>query len=308
MPVGSVEDQIYNKTTSEKHIIFYVSPAQEGGRCLSTFDAGFELSRDVGTYAPAQSHILTIMKNIHSKSTEHLYESMPDPEFDFEKVLPDHFRENMCQQMKAIKEKDIDSKSSEIRAERFTTWAMELIKPYLNAFAIQEKGGIIYLGLDEEKKTHLPKGGETGDQSSTTHSYTQGGCPRPSGESSCRPAHDSDEKGTYKTGRFICKGTNLTQTERDYFKEKLGCEVEQMKYHPDTRRPPEDLVIVEFPPVKERGQFSKTLCIVKIIVKHYHGILWTEVKGPLAFKVVGSGTQSDIVQIHDWISAFYDTD
>lgn len=244
---------------------------------MSTFDFKVKFPRTVGLEAPPQGEISSCLGNALSWETQHyphIFEK--DPDFIRGGVLPGSFGENMQRQIKAVCERDIEKAAGSNRAEKFANHTIRMIIGYICTFAMN-RGGCIYLGLGEEKKSHACGGSE------------------------------AKEDDLVCTDRYRCDGIKLDEDEMNIFQKKLQDKLNtQMFSDPETQNLFDKIIQVEFLVVKDKD-CDKDSRVVKISVSYFHGILCPDASGPLAFKVKGGGGRSEVVRVpyFEWKSVFY---
>lgn len=145
---------------------------------------------------------------------------------------------------------------------------------YITAFAKLDEGGSYYIGLEEEKK-EVPK--TTGK---------------------------GRETKTLKTGKFICKGVRLSDTEKEALRTGIQNKArDEMMWL--SREPLENPVSVIFHPVQnQRGGAVRNLYVIEVKVEHLEGLAFWTKEGPQAFKVPESATsdpQPEPMAIDEWI-------
>ena len=112
------------------------------------------------------------------------------------------------------------------------------------------------------------------------------------------------------TGAFHCDGIKLSITERQHFERKLQDHVKSLYRYSIKQQTLDDLVSVEFKPVirneKDLAAHHEHLCVVKIHVKYFHGLIWPEKEGPIAYKALHEEQESKIrtYSFEEWSDAF----
>ena len=284
--MGSFYDDTYRYKQDKDHVFFSVAAACRGGRPLSTFSFNVKVPRDVGLKTATQDDVKALVRRAQGEAMDFPYTPVKDPHFVQGQLLPENFGEDAKRQMKAVYEKDINSAKGDNRANKFATFVIEKLKiaDYICAFATMKSGGCVYLGLSEEKQQQ----------------------PKDDNETSVTSSSSAVSRGEISTGRFICDGIKLEDGERRYFKDRIRELVEKMRFFP-RENSDRDIVEVSFLPVEAEDK-NPNVCVVKITVKYFHGIIWLEGAEPQAFRVIRQrdGRNSTVVQVQydEWLEAF----
>ncbi|KAK7480444.1 hypothetical protein BaRGS_00028363 [Batillaria attramentaria] len=297
----SLYDDNYEKSHSPdgNHIAFRVKPRD---RPLSTMDLKIKLASDTGLEAPSQGNIQKLMSKVSTAEEDRMpLHDEPDPKFRKDAALPSWCTECTNVQMKAVPEKDIHRSSGSNKAERFSNFVLENLNivSYVCAFVLNSNKSCIYLGVREKRAGAKTGANQDGD-----------GLVEPSQER--RPERRSAQQETgpckpdegFRTGGYVCDGVTLNKQERSYFQSRLRGEVfeKNLKVYPNEPIP-DDLVTVKFLPV-EADPREEDLCVVKITVKPFHGIIWPDHSGPVAYKMVladaGGDSRLERMSFEDW--------
>ena len=102
------------------------------------------------------------------------------------------------------------------------------------------------------------------------------------------------------TGRFVCEGLRLSDQERKQMKEKILQNVRE-KLTWLCLEAPEDPVTVTFHPVQDE-QGHEDVYVMEVVVKHFHGIVFTDTVGPKAVKIRPATREVVPMEFSEWLN------
>lgn len=106
------------------------------------------------------------------------------------------------------------------------------------------------------------------------------------------------------TGKFLCEGRRLSRPEQNFLEGKILRNVRE-KLLWLGRQVPEEPVTVTFHPVRDERDEGvlQDVYVVEVVVKPFHGIVFTDTEGPTSRRVDPAGGEVVSMEFSEWLSA-----